>query len=108
MPMICWEIFSVSFVSESEAENIQLITCIWFQNGESQPHLKAIHFEKRKLELIQKKIYTIREHQLMLNFELAELFGTETKYLKIVVRTNAKSFLRILCLSENELGLRNR
>ena len=34
------------------------------------------------LQIIQDKIYEIREQRIMLDFDLAELYGTETKYLK--------------------------
>ena len=35
-----------------------------------------------QLELIQSKIYEIRGQRVMLDFDLAEMYGTETKYLK--------------------------
>ncbi len=35
-----------------------------------------------ELQQIQKKIYEIRGHKVMLDFDLAELYETETKYLK--------------------------
>lgn len=41
---------------------------------------------------IQKKIYEIRGHKLMLDYDLAELFDTETKILKRAVRRNIKRF----------------
>lgn len=34
-----------------------------------------------QLELIQSKIYEIRGQRVMLDFDLAEMYGTETKYL---------------------------
>ena len=45
-----------------------------------------------KLALIQSKIYTIRNQKVMLDFDLAELYGTETKRLKEAVRRNAERF----------------
>jgi len=41
---------------------------------------------------IQTKIYDIREEKVMLDFDLAELYETETKYLKRTVRANIKRF----------------
>ena len=45
-----------------------------------------------ELELIHKKIYEIRGHRVMLDYDLAELYETETKYLKRSVRANIKRF----------------
>lgn len=45
-----------------------------------------------KLEKIQTKIYEIRGLKVMLDFDLAELYETETKYLKRAVKANIKRF----------------
>lgn len=45
-----------------------------------------------QIEKIQTKIYEIRGQKVMLDFDLAELYETETKYLKRSVRTNIKRF----------------
>lgn len=45
-----------------------------------------------KLALIQSKIYTIRNQKVMLDYDLAELYGTETKRLKEAVRRNIERF----------------
>ena len=45
-----------------------------------------------QLELIQSKIHEIRGQRVMLDFDLAEMYGTETKYLKRAVRSNIKRF----------------
>lgn len=45
-----------------------------------------------QLELIQSKIYEIRGQKVMLDFDLAEMYGTETKYLKRSVKSNIKRF----------------
>ena len=45
-----------------------------------------------QLELIQSKIYEIRGQRVMLDFDLAETYGTETKYLKRSVKNNIKRF----------------
>ena len=42
------------------------------------------------LQIIQDKIYEIRGQRVMLDFDLAELYGTETKYLKRSVKNNLK------------------
>lgn len=45
-----------------------------------------------QLQLIQSKIYEIRGQKVMLDFDLAELYGTETKVLKQAVRRNLRRF----------------
>jgi len=45
-----------------------------------------------QLEKIQTKIYEIREQKFILDFDLAELYETETKYLKRAVKANIKRF----------------
>jgi len=45
-----------------------------------------------KLPVIQSKIHEIRGQKVMLDFDLAELYQTETKYLKRAVRANLKRF----------------
>ncbi|WP_370795620.1 ORF6N domain-containing protein [Bacteroides stercorirosoris] len=45
-----------------------------------------------QLEVIQSKIYDIRGRKVMLDFDLAEMYGTETKYLKRSVNRNTKRF----------------
>ncbi len=45
-----------------------------------------------QLQKIQTKIYEIRRQKVMLDFDLAELYETETKYLKRAVRANIKRF----------------
>ena len=45
-----------------------------------------------QLKLIQSKIYEIRGQKVMLDFDLAEMYGAETKYLKRSVRNNIKRF----------------
>jgi hypothetical protein len=44
------------------------------------------------LPAIQSKIYEIRGHKVMLDFDLAGLYGVETKRLKEAVRRNAERF----------------
>ncbi|MDH6535422.1 ORF6N domain-containing protein [Parabacteroides sp. 52] len=45
-----------------------------------------------ELTLIQSKIYEIRGQRVMLDFDLAEMYGIETKYLKRSVKNNIKRF----------------
>jgi hypothetical protein len=44
------------------------------------------------LQKIENKIYEIREQKVMLDYDLAELYGTETKRLKEAVRRNLKRY----------------
>jgi phage regulator Rha-like protein len=44
------------------------------------------------LEIIENKIYEVRGQKVMLDFDLAELYQTETKYLKRAVKQNIKKF----------------
>lgn len=45
-----------------------------------------------ELQVIQRKIYEIRGQRVMLDFDLAELYGTETKFLKRAVKRNIGRF----------------
>ena len=45
-----------------------------------------------QLEVIQSKIYDIRGQKVMLDFDLAEMYGVETKRLKEQVRRNIERF----------------
>ena len=45
-----------------------------------------------QLQVIQSKIYEIRGQRVMLDFDLAELYGTETSQLKRAVRRNIERF----------------
>ncbi len=45
-----------------------------------------------ELVVIQKKIYELRGHKVMLDFDLAELYGVETKVLNQAVKRNSKRF----------------
>ena len=44
------------------------------------------------LQLIQSKIYEIRGQRVMLDFDLAQMYGTETAQLKRAVRRNIERF----------------
>lgn len=45
-----------------------------------------------ELVIIENKIYEIRGQKVMLDFDLAEMYEVETKYLKRIVRRNANRF----------------
>lgn len=45
-----------------------------------------------ELQIIQNKIYNIRGMRVMLDFDLAELYQVETKYLKRAVKNNLERF----------------
>ena len=45
-----------------------------------------------ELEVIKNKIHEIRGHKVMLDFDLAELYGSENKVLKQAVRRNINRF----------------
>ncbi len=45
-----------------------------------------------QLQSIQKKIYVVRDQKIMLDFDLADLYDTETKKLKQAVRRNSQRF----------------
>ena len=45
-----------------------------------------------KLQIIQSKIYEVRGQKVMLDFDLAELYGIETRVLKQAVRRNSARF----------------
>jgi hypothetical protein len=45
-----------------------------------------------ELEIIQQKIYEIRDRKVMLDFDLAELYNVQTKVFKQAVKRNNKRF----------------
>lgn len=45
-----------------------------------------------ELTVIENKIYEIRGQRVMLDFDLAEMYEVETKYLKRIVRRNINRF----------------
>ncbi len=57
-----------------------------------------------ELQIIQDKIYEIRGQKVMLDFDLAELYGTETRILNQAVKRNIERFPEdfMFQLSENE------
>ena len=58
-----------------------------------------------KLAIIQQKIFEIRGQSIMLDFDLAELYGVETKVLNQAVKRNADRFPKdfMFQLSEKEI-----
>jgi len=61
----------------------------------------------QKLEIITQKIHEIRGHKIMLDFNLAELYETETRILKQAVRRNIERFPQdfMFELTESEIIL---
>ena len=45
-----------------------------------------------ELQLIQNKIHTIWRHRVMIDFDLAEMYGVDTRSLKQAVKRNEKRF----------------
>ena len=45
-----------------------------------------------ELIIIENKIYEIRGQKVMLDFDLAEMYEVETKYIKRIVRRNLNRF----------------
>lgn len=45
-----------------------------------------------ELQIIQEKILTLRGHRVILDRDLAELYGVETRVLKLAVRRNIERF----------------
>ena len=52
-----------------------------------------------ELRIIQNKIYEIRGQRVMLDFDLADMYETETTRLKEAVRRNIERFPSDLCLN---------
>lgn len=61
-----------------------------------------------QLEVIQSKIYDIRGQKVMLDFDLAEMYGIENRVLKQAVRRNLKgSKVRTLCLNSRRTNFQD-
>mgnify|MGYP004703747233 CR=1 FL=1 len=59
-----------------------------------------------ELTLIQSKIFEIRGHKVMLDFDLSEMYQVETRILKQAVRRNIKRFPEdfMFELTQNEVA----
>jgi hypothetical protein len=55
-------------------------------------NVKPFYLIKMELQAIQNKIYEIRGHKVMLDFDLAELYDVPTKALNQAVKRNIKRF----------------
>jgi phage regulator Rha-like protein len=66
---------------------------------------KPPHLPATALELIGRHIYVVREHKVMIDSDLAELYGVETKSLKRSVKRNLARFPQdfMIQLSNQEL-----
>lgn len=58
-------------------------------------------------EIIQSKIYFIREQKVLLDRDLSELYGVETKYLKRQVRRNIERFPEDFMFELSEVEFQN-
>lgn len=58
-------------------------------------------------ETVMRKIYFIRNKKVMLDRDLAELYGVETKQLKQAVRRNWKRFPKDFMFEMNQTDLKN-
>jgi hypothetical protein len=58
-------------------------------------------------ESLKDKIYSIRGHQVMLDKDLAELYGVETKRLNEAVKRNKERFPQKFCFSLNKKEIQN-
>ena len=61
----------------------------------------------QKLEIITQKIHEIRGHKIMLDFNLAELYETETRILKQAVKRNIERFPVSFCFQLTEEEVEN-
>jgi hypothetical protein len=66
--------------------------------------LSSVNQPNEKSEIISEekvisKIYLIRDRKVMLDRDLAEMYGVETRVLNQSVKRNLKDFLKILCFS---------
>jgi phage regulator Rha-like protein len=63
-----------------------------------------------ELQVIRQKIYEIRGQKVMLDFDLAEMYGVETKALNQAVKRNIERFPEdfMFRLTEEEWGMRSQ
>lgn len=59
------------------------------------------------LEIISTKIFYIRNEKVMLDFDLADLYGIETKFLKRAVRRNIDRFPKDFMIKLNRKEMEN-
>ena len=59
--------------------------------------------EYGKTELLRSKIYTVRDLKVMVDEDLAELYGTETKYINRAIDRNAERFPSNFCFQLTEI-----
>ena len=58
-------------------------------------------------EIIMNKIYLVRNQKVMMDRDLAELYGVETKVLKQAVRRNTERFPKDFMFERNKKELEN-
>jgi phage regulator Rha-like protein len=77
------------------------------------PNIKLLTMAKNKLklqpadEIVMNKIYLVRSQKVMIDRDLAELFGVETKHLKQAVRRNRSRFPKDFMFAMNKSELLN-
>jgi hypothetical protein len=59
-------------------------------------------------EIIMNKIYLVRNQKVMMDRDLAKLYGVETKVLKQAVRRNTERFLKDFMFEMNKKELEKR
>ncbi len=60
-----------------------------------------------KFQIITQKIIEIRDHKVLLDFDLAELYNTETRILKQAVRRNSSRFPEDFMFELTEVEINN-
>jgi phage regulator Rha-like protein len=63
--------------------------------------------EKFDESIIRDRIYSIRGYQVMMDRDLAELYGVETKYLNRVMKRNSERFPSSFCFQLNETEVKS-
>ena len=61
------------------------------------PHKTKLKKTSLSVEVIERRIYLIRGLKVMIDFDLAELYGVSTKRLNQQVTRNKERFLKISC-----------
>ena len=63
--------------------------------------------ERMPIEIIEKKIYLIRNQKVMLSVDLAELYGVETRALNQAVKRNIERFPEDFMFQLNDIEFQN-
>ena len=71
------------------------------------PINEDLNVEIYEVEDIKQKIYTIKGKQVMLDSDVAELYGYKTKSLNLAVKRNIERFPEEFCFRLNECEVEN-